>query len=102
MGKTVSYQKKKWSVGQMLEAIAQGMPNRFDIISDTTSHDGNWNAISCFDTITFPDSSQTVVVGDSGVNMSSLNGKIPDGYILTAAFSKITLASGVAIAHRRT
>lgn len=101
MSKSISFQEKDWSVGQMLEAIAQGMPNRLDVISDTVSHNGNWNAISCFDSITFKDSSQTIVVGNSGVNMSALNGKIPNGYILTANFTRITLNSGVAIAHRR-
>ncbi|MCD4828807.1 MAG: hypothetical protein K8R90_05180 [Candidatus Cloacimonetes bacterium] len=77
----------------------RSVPADFDTIADTNAHSGEWYGLEVHDA-TFPDDATGVAVNGAGKNMSAYNGKVPNGHIFKARFTKITLTGGVATAYK--
>ena len=82
-------------------ALISQSPGIFDLlVSDVagdTTYLGYWAEIAVFDA-DFPANSTSILLegdgGSVGVNLSSLNGKLSQGYRIPGHFSSITIPSG--------
>ena len=94
----------EYSRGVNYSLISQ-MPPYFDIITaSATASTGDWIAIKVFnpsfpnDITSFilgnPDKPEEVLEGAKGVNLSSLNGVMPNGDIILGHFKKIHIPVG--------
>ncbi len=80
-----------------IEKQMRMVPDDFDIISDTSAHNGDWYAIQSYNA-TFPSTGNTVNGADK--NLSPLNGELPYGDITYGHFTKITLSGGKVKAYK--
>jgi hypothetical protein len=84
----------------LLAILGDTAPTDFDVITDTSAHNGNWSGITII-AATFPNNTTGILVEGEGRNLSTFNDQIPDGYMLPGNFTRITLTSGMVIAHKR-
>lgn len=86
-------------LGTAINVLNNQMPSAFDVISDTASHTGAWTKILLAGG-TFPDDATGMTINNLGVNLSALNGNLPNGTIIEGNIQKITLSGGVVLAYR--
>ena len=82
-------------------SVVSQTPEKFDLLVSDVAEDitylGEWVEIAVFDA-DFPDDATSIVIGiegaSTGINLSSLNGKLAQGYRIPGFFSSITIPTG--------
>lgn len=77
----------------LIKKKMQSMPDNGLPYGAGTSLTGSYSAITIFGAA-FPNDTTSFAINGTGVNLSSLNGKVPDGWTYIAHFTKITIAAG--------
>lgn len=71
----------------------QSMPDNGLPCGAGTSLTGSYGGISIFGAA-FPNDTTSFKINDVGVNLSVLNGKVPDGWTYISHFTKISIPAG--------
>ena len=83
----------------ILDERDRSIPTDFDIISDTSTHTGDWYGLAVFGAA-FPNDATSVEIDGTGRNLSACNSKLPYGYEIKARFTRLTLTGGLAIVYK--
>lgn len=73
--------------------IMQSIPDNGLPYGADTSLNGTYGAITIFGAA-FPDDDTSFEINGEGVNLSMLNGVVPDGFTYVSHFTKITIPEG--------
>ena len=71
----------------------QSIPDNGIPYAAGTALEGTFGAISIFGA-SFPNDETSFQINGEGVNLSVLNGKVPDGFTYISHFTKITIPAG--------
>jgi len=77
----------------MAKKRMQDIPDKGIPYGEDTLLEGSFGAITIFDA-DFADSDDDFVIAGKDVNLSLLNGKVPNGFTYRAHFNKITIRPG--------
>lgn len=71
----------------------QAVPDNSVVLSAGESVTGTFGGISIFEA-DFPNEVTSIKINGVGVNLSALNGKVPDGWTYVSHFTKVSVPEG--------
>lgn len=77
----------------MAKKMMQSCPDNGLTYAAGTDLEGTYAGISIF-SADFPDDETSFKINGEGVNLSALNGKVPDGFTYLSHFTKVTIPEG--------
>lgn len=80
-------------IRSIAKKIMQSIPDNGIPYAAGTTLTGSYGAISIM-SADFPDDETSFEISGEGVNLSALNGKVPDGFTYVSHFTKITIDGG--------
>ncbi len=74
----------------LTKKMIQSYPDNGLVYGSDTELEGTFGGISIF-SADFPDDDTSFEINGDGVNLSALNGKVPDGFTYLSHFTKVTI-----------